>query len=203
MKVAPESYKAMSFQRDQSGQFQNRKTQQAYRQFSMAPVQDQSNDNFILSMMVGYATDSSLMGYAAGGSLVGGMVGSSLANGRKSEAQTPSQNEVVAPAPSETPWYAANNDSVQSSSRRGDIAGIIWMDAADSCRVATPSPSPSPEPSPSPSNNSSDGAHDTHYINDDSRWTHHDEKRSCNWCRNCTQTLKRWTETVQREAWVS
>lgn len=47
-----------------------------------------------------------------------------------------------------------------------------------------------------------DTAHDTNFINGDSRWTHHGGKRSCNWCQNCTQTLKRWTETVEREAWV-
>jgi hypothetical protein len=163
--AAPGSHAEMDFNRDLSGQFKSRKTQQAYRQFSMAPVQDQSSDNFILSMMVAYATDSSIMGYAVGGSLVGGLVGSSLASGRKSETQTPSQREDATPAPSDTPWYAANNDSdtTRSTSRSG---GISWTNSDDSCRAPTPSPtpdtyysppSPSPEPSPSPSSDSSYG----------------------------------------------
>jgi hypothetical protein len=159
LKAAPRSFKEMNFDRDQSGQFKHRQTQHAYRRFSMAPVQDQSNDNFILSMMVAYATDSSIMGYAAGGSLMGGMVGSSLANSHKSEAQASSQRENAAPAPSYTPWYAANNDSdiTRPTSRSG---GISWANTDDSCRApspipetyySSPSPTPSPEPSPSPS----------------------------------------------------
>jgi hypothetical protein len=146
LKAAPGSHKEMDFERDQSGQFKNRKTQHAYLKFRMAPVQDQSNDNFILSMMVAYATDSSIMGYAAGGSLVGGMVGSTLASGHK----TSTQHENARPVPSDTPWHVATNDSdtTRSNSRSG---GITWTDTDDSCRSTSSSPSPSPEPSPSSS----------------------------------------------------
>lgn len=95
--VAPGSHANMDFSRDLSGKFKSNKTSLAFSYFSKAPVQDQANDNFILSMMVAYATDSSLLGYVAGGSLIGGLVGAGMSHGHQREvnADTHRQNNVL------------------------------------------------------------------------------------------------------------
>lgn len=44
--------------------------------------------------------------------------------------------------------------------------------------------------------------HRTSFVGDDSRWHVNGDTRTCCWCGNAVQTLKRWTETVERSAWV-
>ena len=46
-----------------------------------------------------------------------------------------------------------------------------------------------------------DTAHSMHFTDDESRWLTHGDERQCQWCGNCRQTLKRWTETFERECW--
>lgn len=46
-----------------------------------------------------------------------------------------------------------------------------------------------------------DTDHRQHFINDESRWAVAGDERSCQWCGNHRQALKRWTETVEREQW--
>lgn len=48
-----------------------------------------------------------------------------------------------------------------------------------------------------------DVRHQTPFINADSRWKVEGDVRHCLWCNRTTQTLKKWTETVTREAWVA
>jgi hypothetical protein len=47
-----------------------------------------------------------------------------------------------------------------------------------------------------------DTEHSMHFINDESRWLREGDKRTCQWCGNHTQTLRRWTETVKKSAWI-
>ncbi|MFK4706232.1 hypothetical protein ABIC83_003071 [Roseateles asaccharophilus] len=45
--------------------------------------------------------------------------------------------------------------------------------------------------------------HTRGFIGDDTRWAVTDERRTCNWCGNATQTMTRWTEAVEKTAWVA
>ncbi|MBB4856970.1 hypothetical protein HNO88_000267 [Novosphingobium chloroacetimidivorans] len=47
-----------------------------------------------------------------------------------------------------------------------------------------------------------DTAHASYFIGEDTRWQVDGDRRDCLWCGDHTQTLKRWTEEVEREAWV-
>lgn len=46
-----------------------------------------------------------------------------------------------------------------------------------------------------------DVEHGVSFPNDEYRWRERGDSRSCQWCGNVSQRLKRWTEMVQREAW--
>jgi len=46
-----------------------------------------------------------------------------------------------------------------------------------------------------------DTDHSRHFIGGDTRWAVSGDIRSCLWCEGHTQTLRRWTETVERERW--
>lgn len=48
-----------------------------------------------------------------------------------------------------------------------------------------------------------DPDHTMGFLGDDLRWSSGPLRRSCNWCGNFTQTLKRWTVTEERTAWVA
>ncbi len=47
-----------------------------------------------------------------------------------------------------------------------------------------------------------DTAHTTPFLNSSSRWLVDGDSRCCQWC-GCKQTLRRWTETVERTKWES
>lgn len=47
-----------------------------------------------------------------------------------------------------------------------------------------------------------DPEHSISFLNDDNRWSIKGSKRSCLWCGECTQVLKKWTEVVNRSEWV-
>lgn len=47
-----------------------------------------------------------------------------------------------------------------------------------------------------------DAEHSMYFIGDDSRWSINGDSRSCLWCGNANQVMKRWTETLARTAWV-
>jgi hypothetical protein len=68
----------MNFATTPSGVYQDLRTRRAFAHFNTSPAHERSSDDFLLSLMVGYATDSPIMGYAAGGSLLGGMVGAGM-----------------------------------------------------------------------------------------------------------------------------
>jgi hypothetical protein len=46
-----------------------------------------------------------------------------------------------------------------------------------------------------------DEAHSTYFVGDETRWLVEGDTRSCLWCGNHTQHLRRWLETVERERW--
>lgn len=48
-----------------------------------------------------------------------------------------------------------------------------------------------------------DEDHTMGFINGESRWSVSGDARTCQWCGKHSQTLKRWTEQVQREEWVN
>ena len=48
-----------------------------------------------------------------------------------------------------------------------------------------------------------DEEHDRYFVGDETRWQVEGDVRSCRWCGNYKQTLRRWTETVERERWES
>ena len=50
-----------------------------------------------------------------------------------------------------------------------------------------------------------DPKHDTEFIGSDDRWiiTGRGRVRDCRWCGKCTQRLRKWTESVKREGWMT
>ena len=48
-----------------------------------------------------------------------------------------------------------------------------------------------------------DVAHEMHFVDDKTRWLINGDSRSCTWCGNAKQVMKRWEETVQRAEWTS
>lgn len=48
-----------------------------------------------------------------------------------------------------------------------------------------------------------DVAHTTAFIGEDSRWRVQGDSRSCLWCGKATQTMRRWTEAVERSEWTT
>lgn len=46
-----------------------------------------------------------------------------------------------------------------------------------------------------------DRSHENVFLGDSSRWTTQGETRSCLWCGNAQQTLRKWTEAVVRSEW--
>jgi hypothetical protein len=48
-----------------------------------------------------------------------------------------------------------------------------------------------------------DPRHAMHFIGDETRWAVKGDTRSCTWCGIATQRMRRWTETVERKAWVT
>jgi hypothetical protein len=47
-----------------------------------------------------------------------------------------------------------------------------------------------------------DTKHDQFFVGDEARWDMRGDHRSCLWCGQVTQTLKRWTEAVERSQWT-
>jgi hypothetical protein len=48
-----------------------------------------------------------------------------------------------------------------------------------------------------------DPDHSVVFLDEDTRWQVEGDVRRCIWCGKATQVLRRWTETVEREAWVN
>lgn len=48
-----------------------------------------------------------------------------------------------------------------------------------------------------------DTEHKIAFTGEDARWRVQGETRSCLWCGNANQTMRRWTETVERSAWTT
>lgn len=48
-----------------------------------------------------------------------------------------------------------------------------------------------------------DREHKASFIGGDTRWLADGDSRSCQWCGKHHQVLRRWTEQVQRSAWVN
>ncbi len=46
-----------------------------------------------------------------------------------------------------------------------------------------------------------DASHSVSFLGDDTRWSVNGDTRSCQWCGKCTQVLRRWTQTIERETW--
>lgn len=68
----------INFSTKADGVYKDAQTQHAFSKFKAAPQEQRSNDGFLVSLVVGAVTGSSLFGYAAGGSLVGGFAGAGL-----------------------------------------------------------------------------------------------------------------------------
>lgn len=47
-----------------------------------------------------------------------------------------------------------------------------------------------------------DPEHGLHFAGDDNRWSVKADKRTCVWCGDATQTMRRWTEPVERSEWA-
>jgi hypothetical protein len=48
-----------------------------------------------------------------------------------------------------------------------------------------------------------DTEHTMFFIGDETRWDVDGDTRQCRWCGNARQVMNRWTDTVERSAWVS
>lgn len=48
-----------------------------------------------------------------------------------------------------------------------------------------------------------DVSHSISFVGNDQRWATNGDKRLCLWCGNTSQTLKRWTEAVEKTEWVT
>lgn len=48
-----------------------------------------------------------------------------------------------------------------------------------------------------------DTEHARFFIGDESRWVTDGDSRSCQWCGKVHQTMRRWTETVEKSDWVT
>lgn len=48
-----------------------------------------------------------------------------------------------------------------------------------------------------------DVTHTMWFIDEKARWNVSGQTRSCQWCGNASQKLKRWTEKIQREEWTN
>lgn len=48
-----------------------------------------------------------------------------------------------------------------------------------------------------------DPMHCIFFTDDATRWSVSGDTRACQWCGKASQTMKRWTESVQREQWVN
>lgn len=46
-----------------------------------------------------------------------------------------------------------------------------------------------------------DREHAMHFIGEETRWVYGEGTRSCLWCCKAKQSLHKWAETIQREAW--
>jgi len=48
-----------------------------------------------------------------------------------------------------------------------------------------------------------DPEHVGSYVKEEGRWVIDGDSRTCQWCGNCRQALRRWEEVVRRQAWVN
>ena len=48
-----------------------------------------------------------------------------------------------------------------------------------------------------------DQDHSMYFIGDETRWRAEGDTRECLWCGNVRQRLKKWSEVVEREKWVT
>jgi hypothetical protein len=111
----------MNFATTPSGVYQDPRTRRAFANFNTSPSHERSSDDFLLSLMVGYATDSPIMGYAAGGSLLGGMVGAGMHHNDDSSSHHVSTSHDYSPRV-ETPetLLGSSSSSYSDSCRASD-----------------------------------------------------------------------------------
>lgn len=48
-----------------------------------------------------------------------------------------------------------------------------------------------------------DPEHRIAFVGDETRWQRDEDRRSCLWCGKGQQTLRRWTQAVEREQWCN
>jgi hypothetical protein len=104
----------MDFLTTANGVYQDPRTRRAFAHFNTSPAHERSSDDFLLSLMVGYATDSPIMGYAAGGSLLGGMVGAGIHDNHNSSSHHVSTSHDYSPRV-ETPETMLGSSSISYS----------------------------------------------------------------------------------------
>jgi uncharacterized membrane protein YgcG len=139
--------------------YKDGKTEAAWRSFSQAksvPEEKKSSDDFFISALVAYATNSTLLGYAAGGHFMGAVLGDSLA----------SPQSAASPLPSASDWRYPSSDS-NSPSDNDKFSGSSWSAPRESSGASSWSDVDSSS-SYSSSSSSSDSSSSSSYSSGDS-----------------------------------
>lgn len=112
----------MDFTTTANGTYKDPRTQQAFAQFNAAPAHERSSDNFLLSLMVGCATGSSLLGYAAGGGLLGGLIGAGMHHDSKSKSDSDSAEYDYGHKEKVSPFFGSTPSNSDDSCRASDYS---------------------------------------------------------------------------------
>ena len=123
----------MNFSTTANGVYQDSRTRRAFAHFNTSPAHERSSDDFLLSLMVGYATDSPMMGYAAGGSLLGGIVGAGMHHNDDSSSHHVAASHDYSPRV-ETPetLLGSSSSSFSDSCRASDYKSSSCYSSSDS-----------------------------------------------------------------------
>jgi hypothetical protein len=112
----------MDFATTANGTYKDPRTQEAYSRFNAAPSHERSSDNFLLFLMVVYATNSSIVGYAAGGSLWGGILGAGMHHKEKSESDSYPTGYDFGHKETPSSFFSSSPSDSADSCRRSDYS---------------------------------------------------------------------------------
>lgn len=123
----------MNFSTTANGVYQDSRTRRAFAHFNTSPTRERSSDDFLLSLMVGYATDSPILGYAAGGSLLGGMVGAGMHHNDDSSSHHVAASHDYSPRVETPETLLGSSSSIFSDScRASDYKSSSSYSSSDS-----------------------------------------------------------------------
>jgi hypothetical protein len=149
LRASKDSRVKIDFRKTKRGDYIDPHTRNAFNSFNAAPEHKRSSDDFMLSLMVGYATESTMLGYMAGGSFTGGMLGSSMSSkkhhterGDSTHSSSWSSNDVATSR-------VDDGDSYTPSARSSSVESCLASD------YSTPSESASSSSSSDSSSSSS------------------------------------------------